>query len=137
MIFLFFLEKNISLSVMRWVKVHFKFSLFQLSSWNSCSLWYVLQSIVACCIITWDWLSPQLADLNTVPSWPIFFSVDSLFLLFFSLFFLKHIKAMGNILSCFLRISSWLGDKLKMDWHLGRNMITWYLLHGTLKCLLR
>lgn len=40
---LIFLWKKISLSVMRWVKVHFKSSLFQLSSWNIRSLWYILQ----------------------------------------------------------------------------------------------
>lgn len=82
------------------------------------------KSLAACCIITWDWLSPQIADLNTVPSWPIFFFVDSFFYFFhfFFFFLLKHIEAMGNILSCFSRISSLLGDKLKMDWHLGRNI---------------
>lgn len=55
------------------------------------------KSVAACCIITWDWLSPQIADLNTVPSWPIFFSVNSSFY-----FFYFFTEAMGNILSCFL-----------------------------------
>lgn len=139
MIFLFFFEKNISLSVMRWVKVHFKFSLFQLSSWNICSLWYILQKY--CSLLHYNLVLALSTDC-----WPkycafmTYILLCGFFLLFFSLFFFffwKHIKATGNILSCFSRISSWLGDKLKMDWHLGRNMITWYLLHGTLKCLFR
>lgn len=112
----FCLEKNFSLSVTRWIKVHFKlsFSIAFLKHFVPSDTF--CKSPAAHCIITWKWLFPQIADLNTVPLWPIFFSVGSFF--FFSFYF-EHIKAMENILSCFPRVSSWLGDKLKMNLAFG------------------
>lgn len=121
---LIFLWKKISLSVTRWVKVHFKFSLFQLSSWNICSLWYILQK--PCSLLHYN-----LGLALSTDCWPkyctfmTYILLCGFFLLFFSLFFFFFTEAhwkMGNILSCFSRISSLLGDKLKMDWHLGRNI---------------
>ena len=91
------------------------------------------KSLAACCIITWDWLSPQIADLNTVPSWPIFFFVESFFYFFHFFFFFFYWSTLKNVehFILFLTYIFLIRRQAKNGLAFGQK----YLFHGTLKCL--
>ena len=129
---LIFLWKKISLSVTRWVKVHFKFSLFQLSSWNICSLSYILQK--PCSLLHYN-----LGLALSTDCWPkycafmTYILLCGFFLLFFSLFFFFYWSTLknGEHFILFLTYIFLIRRQAKNGLAFGQK----YLFHGTLKCL--